>query len=203
MTAMVLTVDMGRECSSPRRVVALDNGGPNRDHAAMKPIESSVEVAAPTAVVWRVVTDIENAAKHIPAIRSIEILPGPRSGPGLRWRETRMMFGRTATETMEIAEWKPPFSHASGGRYVATATNHGTFYRSEVRVDPSGTGSRVTFTFEATGRTIIARFMTGLMMPLMNRAVVTALSADLRAIKAHCERVAAEERGSPEEGRAQ
>jgi hypothetical protein len=149
-----------------------------------------------------VVTDIENAAKHIPAITSIEMLDGPRSGKGMRWRESRMMFGRTATETMEIVEWKPPFSHASGGMYVATATNHGTFYRSEVRVAPSGTGSRVTFTFEATGRTIIARIMAAFMMPMMHRAVVTALSADLRAIKAHCERLTTDDQASPEEGRA-
>ncbi|MFM1867892.1 MAG: hypothetical protein RL591_1300, partial [Planctomycetota bacterium] len=113
----------------------------------MTPIECSIQIVAPSKTVWRVVTDIEHAAEHIPAITSIEILPGPRTGKGLRWRESRVMFGRTATETMEIVEWKPPFSHASGGMYVATATNHGTFYRSEVRVDPSGTGSRLVFTF--------------------------------------------------------
>ena len=168
----------------------------------MKPIECAVEIAAPSGTVWRVVTDIENAAKHIPAITSIEMLDGPRSRKGMRWRETRIMFGRAATETMEIAEWKPPLSHASGGMYVATATNHGTFYRSEVRAEPSGAGSRLVFTFEATGRTIIARIMAAFMMPMMHRAVVTALSADLRAIKAHCERLTTDDQASPEEGRA-
>jgi carbon monoxide dehydrogenase subunit G len=160
----------------------------------MKPIECAVEIAAPSGTVWRAVTDIENAAKHIPAITSIEVLDGPRSGKGMRWRETRIMFGRAATETMEIAEWKPPLSHASGGMYVATATNHGTFYRSEVRVEPSGAGSRLAFTFEAQALTLFARMMSGLMMPLMKGAVVKALNADLEALKAHCERIAKDER---------
>ena len=135
----------------------------------MKPIECAVEIAAPSGTVWRVVTDIENAAKHISAITSIEMLDGPRSGKGMRWRETRMM-------------------------YVATATNHGTFYRSEVRVEPSGAGSRLAFTFEAQALTLFARMMSALMMPLMKGAVVKALNADLEALKAHCERIAKDER---------
>jgi hypothetical protein len=122
------------------------------------------------------------------------MLDGPRSGKGMRWRETRIMFGRAATETMEIEEWKPPLSHASGGMYVATATNHGTFYRSEVRAEPSGAGSRLVFTFEAQALTLFARMMSGLMMPLMKGAVVKALNADLEALKAHCERIAKDER---------
>jgi len=160
----------------------------------MKPMEYRVEIAAPPSTVWRVVADIEHAAATIPAIRSIEILDGPRTGRGLRWRETRIMFGREATEVMEIAEWKPPLSHASGGMYVATAQSHGTAYRSEVRVEPSGSGSRLAFTFEARGVTMFARLMSGILMPLMRGMVAKALTADLVAIKAHSERLAASER---------
>ena len=109
----------------------------------MKPMECSVAIAAHPGIVWRAVSNIEHAARWIPAIKSIEILDGPRTGKGLRWRETRIMFGREATEVMEIAEWKPPFSRDGGGMYVATATNHGTAYRSDVRVEPSGSGTRL------------------------------------------------------------
>jgi len=82
----------------------------------MKPLACQINIAAPSALVWSVVTDIERAAENIPAIKSVEILDGPRTGKGLRWRETRVMFGREATEVMEIAEWKPPTSHLSGER---------------------------------------------------------------------------------------
>jgi len=163
----------------------------------MKPIECRVEISAPPALVWRTVADIERAAERIPAIKSIEILPGPRTGKGLRWRETRIMFGREATEVMEIVEWRPPLSHAGGGMYVATAHNHGTAYRSEVRVEPFGSGARLTFTFEATALTFLARVMSGIMMPLMKGMVIKALDADLAAIKASCERDAERERETP------
>jgi carbon monoxide dehydrogenase subunit G len=159
----------------------------------MKPIECRVEISAPPALVWRTVADIERAAETIPAIKSIEILPGPRTGKGLRWRETRIMFGREATEVMEIAEWRPPLSHASGGTYVATAQSHGTAYRSEVRVEPFGSDARLTFTFEATALTLLARIMSALTLPLMKGMVIKALDADLAAIKMHCEHAAASE----------
>ena len=164
----------------------------------MKSMECSVAIAAHPGIVWRAVSNIEHAARWIPAIKSIEILDGPRTGKGLRWRETRIMFGREATEVMEIAEWKPPFSRDGGGMYVATATNHGTAYRSDVRVEPSGSGTRLTFTFEATALTLVARIMSALMMPFMKGAVTKALQADLEAIKAHCERVTADEREGQE-----
>jgi hypothetical protein len=160
----------------------------------MTPMECNVEIAARPGTVWSVVSEIEHAARRIPAIRSIEILPGPRTGKGLRWRETRIMFGREATEVMEIVEWRAPVSRDGGGMYVATATNHGTAYRSEVRAEPFGSGARLTFTFEATGLTFFARVMSAIMMPLMRGMVAKALLADLAALKAHCERVAESER---------
>lgn len=157
----------------------------------MKPLACQIDIAAPSALVWSVVTDIERAAEHIPAIKSIEILDGPRAGKGLRWRETRVMFGREATEVMEIAEWKPPISHLSGGMYVATATSHGAAYRSEVRVETIGIGSRLVFTFEARALTFLARILSAILAPMMHGAVRKALHADLEALKARCEQLAA------------
>ncbi|NBP52637.1 MAG: SRPBCC family protein, partial [Actinobacteria bacterium] len=63
----------------------------------MKPIVLDVEIAASPALVWGVASDVRNAADAVPAIRSIEILDGPAEGLGMRWRETRIMFGREAT----------------------------------------------------------------------------------------------------------
>ena len=151
----------------------------------MKPLEVDVEIAASPALVWGVVSDVRNAASTVPAIRSIEILDGPAEGLGMRWRETRIMFGREATEVMEIAEWKPPHS------YVATAESHGARYRSRVGVTSlaAGSRSRLTFTFESEGATATARIVGALLAPLVRRAVRRALLADLAAIKAHCEAV--------------
>lgn len=153
------------------------------DDARMKPIEVHVEIAASPEAVWRVVSDVRNAAATVPAIRAIEVLAGPPEGIGMRWRETRILFGREATEVMEIAEWNPPRS------YLAIAESHGARYRSRVTVTPAASGTRLAFTFESQGVTATARILGALLAPFMKGAVRKAFRADLVAIKSHCEDV--------------
>ena len=83
----------------------LDNHRTKRNNPRMKTLTCSVEVNAPAARVWDLITDIEHAHEFIPGIKAIEILGDKKSGLGLRWRETRVMFGKEATETLEITEW--------------------------------------------------------------------------------------------------
>jgi hypothetical protein len=156
----------------------------------MKPIIMSVEIAAPTLVVWSAITDFRGAAGRIPAIKSVEVLEGPERGVGMRWRETRVMFGRDATETMTIAEWHEPARPGDEGSYLAIAVNHGCEYRSTLRVAPGGVGSRLSFEFDCRAQTLVAKVMTAIMMPLMGGMMRKALQGDLDAIKLHCERVA-------------
>ena len=147
----------------------------------MKPVTVSIEVAAPADRVWAVVTDIGSAQSSIPAIRKIEFLGEKRHGLGTRWRETRVMFGREATEDLEITEWRPP------GEYVVTARSHGCDYRSVVRVLPAPAGARLEFEFGATTRTLVAGILAALTLPFMGRAIRKALSDDLAALKRRCE----------------
>jgi carbon monoxide dehydrogenase subunit G len=156
----------------------------------MKPVTLSVEIAAAPSVVWNAITDFPGAAGRIPAIKSVEVLEGPERGVGMRWRETRTMFGRDATETMTIAEWRAPARPGDECSYLATAVNHGCEYRSTLRVAPSGVGSRLSFEFDCRARTLVAKMMSAVMMPLMGGAMRKAIQGDLDAIKIHCERVA-------------
>ena len=60
-----------------------------------------VPVKASKQEVWKSITDFETAADRISGIDEIEILNKPAEGlVGLKWKETRTMFGKTATETM-------------------------------------------------------------------------------------------------------
>jgi carbon monoxide dehydrogenase subunit G len=147
----------------------------------MKPVTVTIDVAAPAERVWATVTDIGNAASNIPAIKKIEFLGETRHGLGTRWRETRVMFGRDATEDLEISEWRPP------DEYVVTAHSHGCDYRSVIRIRPAGDGARLEFVFCATARTLFARIMATLMLPLMGKAIRKALADDLAALKRRCE----------------
>ena len=113
-------------------------------------------IDAPPHVVFAVLADIPAWPSVISAIAEVGLLtPGPVA-VGTRFRETREMFGRKATEEMTVAEIEPP------RRLVLTAFNHGTAYRGEHLLAAEGTGTRVTLAFEGRPITLEAR----LLMPL-------------------------------------
>ncbi len=139
-------------------------------------IRTDIEIAAPPEVVFEASIDLESWAKHIEAITKIEILtPGP-IGIGTRFVETRMMFGREASEEMTISELVAP------ERFVLTAENHGTRYVSQHLFEPQGDGTKLTFAFSGVPVTFLARLFAPLgrvMMP----SVVKAIEGDLRDLK--------------------
>ena len=145
-------------------------------------VEMHVDVAAPRQAVWAVTTDIENAADTIRAIERVEILERPAEGlVGLRWRETRTIFGKTATEVMWITEEVP------GVRYRTRAESHGFVYVSALIVADHEGGTRLTMTHESTPQTLLARLML-LPMLLFKGAMRKAIAQDLADIKARAER---------------
>ncbi len=81
----------------------------------MNAIAISRDVNASADVVWEILTDIEGSVDTISAIEAVEILSDDTTfGVGFTWRETRTMFGRTATEEMEIIEVTPGEAYAAG-----------------------------------------------------------------------------------------
>src|SRR5947209_2260758 len=87
----------------------------------------STRIAAPVDRVFVLSTDLEGWPGHIKGIKKIEKLtPGP-VGVGTRFRETRIMFGKEATEEMEFTRFEPNSAYAigcaSGGMsYLSTFT---------------------------------------------------------------------------------
>ena len=62
-------------------------------------------------IIWSVMTDYEHFADHIEAIKKVDILEKPTNPKvtsivGLKWSETRIMFGREETETMWVTDAK-------------------------------------------------------------------------------------------------
>jgi hypothetical protein len=138
-------------------------------------------VAADPAAVFGVVTDIDRFPAIIPEIRRIEKLtPGP-VGVGTRFRETRLMFGREATETFEVAEFVP---HT---RFTMTAMSCGAEYRCEHRFTPDGGGTTLELEIRMRPVTLFAKLMAPLgwlMMGTMKKAI----GKDLDAVAAAAER---------------
>ena len=78
------------------------------------------------------------------------LTPGPVA-VGTSFRETRIMFGRQATEEMTFAEVEPPH------RFVFTAFNHGTAYRAEHTFAADARGTRMRLAFEGQPSTLVSR----------------------------------------------
>lgn len=144
---------------------------------------SSIEIDASPAQVWASVSNIENAANAISGIKSIEILESA-TGPsivGLKWRETREMFGREAIETMWITE-------ASDAEfYVTRAESHGSIYISRIELEPTSTGTRLSMRFEGQPVTVAAKVLWLLTGWMAKGAMRKAIDKDLADIKCSVE----------------
>ena len=136
--------------------------------------------AAP-ARVFALVADIARWPDFMSAIERLEVLtPGPVA-VGTRFRETRTMFGRSASEEMTVAEFAPPH------RLVLSAHNHGTAYRSEHIFEPAGEGTRLRMVFGGVPTSVLAKLMVPLGWLFLG-AVKRQLAADLADLKREAER---------------
>lgn len=144
----------------------------------MKEVVVSRVLPAPPAEAFAACTDLEGAADRIRSITKLEVLGGAPVGAGTRFRETRVMFGREATEEMEITDWAPPKG------YAVEADSHGSHYRTVFSFEPEGEdATRVTLRFAAEPRTLLAKLFTFL-MPGMTKTVEKCLVEDLEDIAA-------------------
>ena len=130
------------------------------------------QVAAPPARTFAVFSDLQNAADRVTGIKQLEVLTGGPVGKGTRFKETRVMFGKEATETMEITDFQP------GSSYTTEAASCGCRYKSTLDFLPAGKGTRVVFTMTSTPQTFVAKIMMAVMMPLMKSAMKKCMLAD-------------------------
>jgi uncharacterized membrane protein len=151
------------------------------EEPAVHRFETSTFIDAPPQLVFELITDLRSAPERIEAIKSLDVLTDGPMGKGTRWRETRVMFGREATEEMEIVDFRP------GESYATESESCGCRYRCTLAVSPEGAGTRLSTSFEATAVTFMARVMGAIMMPLMRKAVTKAFDKDLADMKAAAE----------------
>src|ERR1051325_3747231 len=68
-------------------------------------VEVKVTINGSKEAIWAAITNIENASEIISGIENIEIVEKPASGlVGLKWRETRKLFGKSATAEKWITD---------------------------------------------------------------------------------------------------
>jgi len=142
----------------------------------MPKVSVTEQIDAPLERVFDLFTDLEHAGENISGIDRVEILTDGPTGVGTRWRETRTMWGKEATEEMEITEF------SAGDRYTAVAENFGARYLSTFRFTRNGTGTDVTMDFEVIPVSLVAKLFTPL-AGLMSRSVVNCVKQDLADLK--------------------
>lgn len=141
-------------------------------------IAVSRSIAAAPEQVWQVVTDLDGARNFLPDMVSIERLAGPTYDVGTRWRETRKLFGKEASEEMEVVAVEP---------YRSTelhAFNSGMFYRTGFRLTPtaSGTDLEMSLVGELHNATLFQKLMSKVMGTLGARATEKSMVSELEAI---------------------
>ncbi|KAA8887190.1 SRPBCC family protein [Nocardia colli] len=103
------------------------------------------EIAVPPEQVWSVITDLDRTAEVIRGITKLErVDSGTGFGVGTSWRETRVMLGKSATETMTVTAIVP------GQSYTTEADSHGTHYRSIFTLTAKGNNTLLAMGFEGT-----------------------------------------------------
>ncbi len=147
----------------------------------MQPITASKHVSAPPETIWEVMTDFESAADRIHAIVSLEVLTDGPVGLGTRFRETRIMFKKEATEEMEITVWDPPNS------YTTEADGCGCHYTTMITCEGAGDGTTVTMSMSIVPLTTFGKIMGALMGWMMKGAGVKAFAKDLDDLKVFVE----------------
>ena len=144
--------------------------------------EAQVTIAGSRAAIWNVVSDIENAPKIITGIQRIEVVERPARGlVGLRWRETRMLFGKPATAEKWITE------AAEHEFYRTRAESDGFVHEATIRLSQAGDGVTLTSSHESRPQGFVARVM-ALPMFLFKGVAKRALMQDLHDIKSAVER---------------
>jgi hypothetical protein len=144
-------------------------------------VEAQVTINGSKAAIWAAITNIENASETIRGIENIEILEKPANGlVGLRWRETRTLFGKPAT----VEKW---ITDAAENEFYRTKAEDGGFVFLTTKSISEGNGAiTLTESHESKPQRIVA-ILSIPMLFLFKGVVKKALLQDLNDIKAAVE----------------
>ena len=145
-------------------------------------VEAQVTLHGSKAAVWSVITDIAHGAELIRGIERIEIVHTPGQGlVGLRWRETRLLFGKAAT----VEKWITAATEHEG--YTTRAESDGFAFLTTLGITEGADGLVLTSAHESQPQTFLARVQM-IPMGLFFRGVIRkAILEDLNDLKAAVE----------------
>jgi len=145
-------------------------------------VEAQVTINGSRAAVWAAITNIENASGIISGILNIEVLEKPASGlVGLKWRETRMLFGKPAAVDKWITD------AAEHEFYTTRAESDGFVFVSTMRISEGSGGITLASSHDSRPQGFVAR-LKSLPMFLFKGVIKKAILQDLNDLKSAVER---------------
>jgi hypothetical protein len=145
-------------------------------------VEAQVTINGSKAAIWAAITNIENASETISGIENIEVLEKPANGlVGLKWRETRKLFGKSATAEKWITD------AAENEFYKTKAEQDGFVFLSTISISESSGGITLTSSHDYKPQSIVARLQSIPMRLLFKSVIRKYLLQDLKDIKAAVE----------------
>ena len=144
--------------------------------------EAQVTINGSREAIWAAITNIENASEIISGIESIEVLEKPGNGlVGLRWRETRMLFGKPATAEKWITD------AAENEFYKTRAESNGFVFLTTLSISEANGGIALTSSHDSQPQGIVARLQSIPMGLLFKGVAKKAILQDLNDIKSAVE----------------
>jgi hypothetical protein len=144
-------------------------------------VEAQVTINGSRETIWAAITNIENASETISGIKNIEVLEKPANGlVGLKWRETRMLFGKPAT----VEKW---ITDAAENEFYKTRAEDGGFvFLTTMNISESSGGMTLTSSHDSKPQGIVAG-LKSIPMVLFKGMVKKAILEDLNDIKSAVE----------------
>ena len=148
----------------------------------MKPMTFERTIAARVDQVWAVMADIDRYAERFAGVDSAVRLSTGGFGVGTQWRETRTVYGRSATVENRVTESQTLHRYVFEAHVGARAITEVVFTPS---VDGAHTSVRVTFQTRGGGPAYrLAQFLT---LRWVRKCVIDNNTRDLADLARICE----------------
>lgn len=141
-------------------------------------VQAQVTINGTKQAIWAAITDIEHHSTTIRGIEKLEIIEKPATGlVGLKWRETRMLFGKPAAVDKWITDAAP------NEFYKTRAEDSGFVFVTTKRISPGSAGLTLSESHETIPQGIVAKLKSTPMF-MFKGVIRKALLQDLNDIKA-------------------
>jgi uncharacterized protein YndB with AHSA1/START domain len=139
-------------------------------------------IAAPVQHVWAVMTDVERYVERFVNTDAAELLTEGPFGVGTRWRETRTVYGQSATVENCVTECEALRRYATEARVGARATTEFVFMPST-----DGTNTSVRVSFQTRDGSLVYRLAEFLNRRKIRECVIENNTQDLTDLAHACE----------------